>query len=90
MLTTAGGGGKRECEVFIRSMQRARQSAAALGMMECILKRASPYRNQVIGDSYGKACHLSETVQYKDVKKLTEETPSTIYDRRIVSWVKQQ
>jgi acetyl/propionyl-CoA carboxylase alpha subunit len=50
-----------------------------LGMTVCILKinwRATSYRNQVIGDSYGKACHLSERDCSTSSSKLTEETPS--------------
>jgi acetyl-CoA carboxylase biotin carboxylase subunit len=68
LKATAGGGGKGmravwKDEDLLKAWDGARQeSALLLGMMECILKnrRASSYRNSGYGDSYGKACHLSE------------------------------
>jgi acetyl-CoA carboxylase biotin carboxylase subunit len=78
LKATAGGGGKGmravwKDEDLLKAWDGARQeSAAALGMMECILKtnrRASSYRNSGYWDSYGKACHLlKEIVPYKGVK----------------------
>jgi acetyl-CoA carboxylase biotin carboxylase subunit len=51
-------------EDLLKAWEGARQESAAASVMTvCILKinrRATSYRNQVIGDSYGKACHLSE------------------------------
>jgi acetyl-CoA carboxylase biotin carboxylase subunit len=44
--------------------------------LEKLIEEPRHIEIQVIGDSYGKACHLSEEiVLYRDVTK-TEETPS--------------
>jgi acetyl-CoA carboxylase biotin carboxylase subunit len=70
LKATAGGGGKGmravwKDEDLLKAWDGARQDLPLLlGMMECILKnnrRASSYRNSGYGDSYGKACHLSES-----------------------------
>ncbi|WP_432672475.1 acetyl-CoA carboxylase biotin carboxylase subunit [Flavobacterium sp. SM2513] len=88
MKATAGGGGKgmravwKEEDLF-KAWESARQEAAAAfgndGMyMEKLIEEPRHIEIQVIGDSYGKACHLSErdcSVQRRH-QKLTEETPS--------------
>lgn len=88
MKATAGGGGKgmraiwKEDELE-KAWESARQEAAAAfgndGMyMEKLIEEPRHIEIQVVGDSYGKACHLSErdcSVQRRH-QKLTEETPS--------------
>ena len=88
LKATAGGGGKgmravwKEEELF-KAWEGARQEAAAAfgndGMyMEKLIEEPRHIEIQVVGDSYGKACHLSErdcSVQRRH-QKLTEETPS--------------
>ena len=88
MKATAGGGGKgmraiwKEDEL-LKAWESARQEAAAAfgndGMyMEKLIEEPRHIEIQVVGDSYGKACHLSErdcSVQRRH-QKLTEETPS--------------
>jgi acetyl-CoA carboxylase biotin carboxylase subunit len=51
---------------FIKSLEEARQeSAAAFGndgmYLEKLIEEPRHIEIQVIGDSYGKACHLSES-----------------------------
>ena len=88
MKATAGGGGKGmraiwKEEDLLKAWESARQeSAAAFGndamYMEKLIEEPRHIEIQVIGDSYGKACHLSErdcSVQRRH-QKLTEETPS--------------
>jgi len=88
MKATAGGGGKGMREIFKeeeieRAWESARQEAAAAfgndGMyMEKLIVDPRHIEIQVVGDSYGKACHLSErdcSIQRRH-QKLTEETPS--------------
>jgi acetyl-CoA carboxylase biotin carboxylase subunit len=88
MKATAGGGGKgmraiwKEDELE-KAWESARQEAAAAfgndGMyMEKLIEEPRHIEIQVVGDSFGKACHLSErdcSVQRRH-QKLTEETPS--------------
>ncbi|MBD3582228.1 acetyl-CoA carboxylase biotin carboxylase subunit [Flavobacterium selenitireducens] len=88
MKATAGGGGKgmraiwKEDELE-KAWESARQEAAAAfgndGMyMEKLIQEPRHIEIQVVGDAYGKACHLSErdcSVQRRH-QKLTEETPS--------------
>ncbi len=88
LKATAGGGGKgmravwKEDELQ-KAWEGARQeSAAAFGndgmYMEKLIEEPRHIEIQVVGDSYGKACHLSErdcSVQRRH-QKLTEETPS--------------
>ncbi|MFY7743530.1 MAG: acetyl-CoA carboxylase biotin carboxylase subunit [Flavobacterium sp.] len=88
MKATAGGGGKgmraiwKESELE-KAWESARQEAAAAfgndGMyMEKLIEEPRHIEIQVVGDAYGKACHLSErdcSVQRRH-QKLTEETPS--------------
>lgn len=88
MKATAGGGGKGMREIFKedelqKAWESARQEAAASfgndGMyMEKLIVDPRHIEIQVVGDSYGKACHLSErdcSIQRRH-QKLTEETPS--------------
>ena len=88
MKATAGGGGKgmraiwKEDELD-KAWESARLEAAAAfgndGMyMEKLIEEPRHIEIQGVGDSYGKACHLSErdcSVQRRH-QKLTEETPS--------------
>ena len=88
LKATAGGGGKGmravyELEQFQAAWDSARQEAGAAfgndGMyMEKLIVEPRHIEIQIIGDSTGKACHLSErdcSVQRRH-QKLTEEAPS--------------
>ena len=88
LKATAGGGGKGmravwKHEELLKSWESARQEAAASfgndGMyMEKLIEEPRHIEIQIVGDSFGKACHLSErdcSVQRRH-QKLTEETPS--------------
>lgn len=88
LKATAGGGGKGmravwKEEELLKAWESARQEAAAAfgndGMyMEKLIEEPRHIEIQVVGDAYGKACHLSErdcSVQRRH-QKLTEETPS--------------
>ena len=88
LKATAGGGGKGMRAVWAKEDLRelwdsARQEAFACfgndGMyMEKLIEEPRHIEIQIIGDSFGKACHLSErdcSVQRRH-QKLTEEAPS--------------
>ena len=88
LKATAGGGGKGmravwKKEDLLKAWESARQeSAAAFGndgmYLEKLIEEPRHIEIQVVGDSFGKACHLSErdcSVQRRH-QKLTEETPS--------------
>ena len=88
LKATAGGGGKGmravwKPEDLLKAWESARQEAGAAfgndGMyMEKLIEEPRHIEIQVIGDSFGKACHLSErdcSVQRRH-QKLIEETPS--------------
>jgi acetyl-CoA carboxylase biotin carboxylase subunit len=88
LKATAGGGGKGmravwKQEDLLKAWEGARQeSAAAFGndgmYLEKLIEEPRHIEIQIVGDSYGKACHLSErdcSVQRRH-QKLTEETPS--------------
>ena len=88
LKATAGGGGKGmravwKKEDLRKAWESARQEAGAAfgndGMyMEKLIEEPRHIEIQVVGDSSGKACHLSErdcSVQRRH-QKLTEETPS--------------
>jgi len=88
LKATAGGGGKGmravwKEEELQKAWDSARQEAAASfgndGMyMEKLIEEPRHIEIQVVGDAFGKACHLSErdcSVQRRH-QKLTEETPS--------------
>lgn len=85
---TAGGGGKgmraiwKEEDLeknFESAVQEAKAAFGNGGMyMEKLIEEPRHIEIQVVGDQYGKACHLSErdcSVQRRH-QKLTEETPS--------------
>jgi len=88
LKATAGGGGKGMRAVWKKENLRdawdsARQEASAAfgndGMyLEKLIEEPRHIEIQIVGDSRGKACHLSErdcSVQRRH-QKLTEETPS--------------
>ncbi len=88
LKATAGGGGKGMRAVWKeedlrKAWEGARQeSAAAFGndgmYLEKLIEEPRHIEIQIVGDAYGKACHLSErdcSVQRRH-QKLTEETPS--------------
>jgi len=88
LKATAGGGGKGmravwKADDLLKAWESARQeSAAAFGndgmYLEKLIEEPRHIEIQVVGDAYGKACHLSErdcSVQRRH-QKLTEETPS--------------
>ena len=88
LKASAGGGGKGmravwKAEDLKDSWDSARQeSKAAFGnndmYMEKLIEEPRHIEIQIVGDSFGKACHLSErdcSVQRRH-QKLTEETPS--------------
>jgi len=88
LKATAGGGGKGMRAVLTEdklhdAWNSARQEAAAAfgndGMyMEKLILEPRHIEIQIVGDSTGKACHLSErdcSIQRRH-QKLTEETPS--------------
>ena len=85
---TAGGGGKgmravmSEEEMEAKFESAVKESSAAFGngdmYMEKLIEEPRHIEIQIVGDQYGKACHLSErdcSVQRRH-QKLTEETPS--------------
>lgn len=88
LKATAGGGGKGmravwKKEDLKKAWEDARQeSLAAFGndgmYMEKLIEEPRHIEIQIIGDQFGKACHLSErdcSIQRRH-QKLTEETPS--------------
>ncbi len=88
LKATAGGGGKGMRAVWKKEELRdawdsARQEAkAAFGnddmYLEKLIEEPRHIEIQIVGDSFGKACHLSErdcSIQRRH-QKLTEETPS--------------
>ena len=88
LKATAGGGGKGMRAVWSeddlqKAWDSARQEAKISfgndGMyMEKLIEEPRHIEIQVVGDSFGKACHLSErdcSIQRRH-QKLTEETPS--------------
>ncbi len=85
---TAGGGGKgmraifREEDLEKNFESAVKEAEAAFGnggmYMEKLIEEPRHIEIQIIGDQYGKACHLSErdcSIQRRH-QKLTEETPS--------------
>jgi len=88
LKATAGGGGKGMRAVWKKenlknAWDAARQEAmASFGndamYLEKLIEEPRHIEIQIIGDAYGKACHLSErdcSIQRRH-QKLTEETPS--------------
>ncbi|MFY0600448.1 MAG: acetyl-CoA carboxylase biotin carboxylase subunit [Cyclobacteriaceae bacterium] len=95
LKATAGGGGKgmrliQDEKGFKKGWDDARQeSAAAFGndgmYLEKFVEEPRHIEIQIIGDSNGKACHLSErdcSIQRRH-QKLTEETPSPIVTQEL-------
>ncbi len=95
LKATAGGGGKGMRAVWKEAdLQHAWESArqeskAAFGnddmYMEKLIEEPRHIEIQVVGDSYGKACHLSErdcSVQRRH-QKLTEEVPSPFMTKKL-------
>jgi acetyl-CoA carboxylase biotin carboxylase subunit len=95
LKATAGGGGKGMRYVesesnFQKAWDDARQEAAAsFGnnalYLEKFIEEPRHIEIQIIGDSKGKACHLSErdcSIQRRH-QKLTEETPSPIVSQEL-------
>lgn len=95
LKATAGGGGKGmravwKKEDLKKSWENARQEAGAAfgndGMyMEKLIEEPRHIEIQVVGDSNGKACHLSErdcSIQRRH-QKLTEETPSPFMTKEL-------
>ncbi|HMB64779.1 MAG TPA: acetyl-CoA carboxylase biotin carboxylase subunit [Eudoraea sp.] len=85
---TAGGGGKgmravwKEDEMEELFEDAVQEASAAFGngamYMEKLIEEPRHIEIQIVGDQYGKACHLSErdcSIQRRH-QKLTEETPS--------------
>lgn len=90
LKATAGGGGRgmrivRNPEEFQKAWDDARQeSAAAFGddrmYLEKYIEEPRHVEIQIVGDSKGKACHLSErdcSIQRRH-QKLVEESPSPV------------
>jgi acetyl-CoA carboxylase biotin carboxylase subunit len=95
LKATAGGGGKGmraiwKEEELEKAWESARQEASASfgndGMyMEKLIEEPRHIEIQIIGDSNGKACHLSErdcSIQRRH-QKLTEETPSPFMTKEL-------
>jgi acetyl-CoA carboxylase biotin carboxylase subunit len=95
LKATAGGGGKGmraiwKEEELEKAWESARQEASASfgndGMyMEKLIEKPRHIEIQIVGDSNGKACHLSErdcSIQRRH-QKLTEETPSPFMTKEL-------
>ena len=95
LKATAGGGGKGMRAVWTedeleKAWESARQeSKAAFNnddmYMEKLIEEPRHIEIQIVGDSFGKACHLSErdcSVQRRH-QKLTEETPSPFMNEKL-------
>lgn len=95
LKATAGGGGKGMREVWsedelLEAWESARQeSKAAFGnddmYMEKLIEEPRHIEIQIVGDSTGRACHLSErdcSIQRRH-QKLTEETPSPFMTKKL-------
>jgi acetyl-CoA carboxylase, biotin carboxylase subunit len=92
---TAGGGGKgmriiNSEEEFAKAWDDAkREAAASFGndglYLEKFVEEPRHIEIQVVGDQYGKACHLSErdcSIQRRH-QKLVEETPSPVVTQEL-------
>jgi len=88
LKATAGGGGKgmravwKEENLVAAYESAVKEASAAFGngamYMEKLIEEPRHIEIQIVGDQYGKACHLSErdcSIQRRH-QKLTEETPS--------------
>ncbi|MCL4134705.1 UNVERIFIED_CONTAM: hypothetical protein GTU68_013020 [Idotea baltica] len=92
---TAGGGGRgmriiRKDSEFQKMWDDAKmESGAAFGndglYLEKFVEEPRHIEIQIVGDSYGKVCHLSErdcSIQRRH-QKLLEETPSPVVDKKL-------
>jgi acetyl-CoA carboxylase, biotin carboxylase subunit len=92
---TAGGGGKgmriiKSADEFQKAWDDAKmESAAAFGndglYLEKFVEEPRHIEIQIVGDQYGKVCHLSErdcSIQRRH-QKLVEETPSPIISQEL-------
>ena len=92
---TAGGGGKgmraiwSEEEMEPQFASAVQEATAAFGnggmYMEKLIEEPRHIEIQIVGDQYGKACHLSErdcSIQRRH-QKLTEETPSPFMTKKL-------
>ena len=95
LKATAGGGGKGMREVWTKeefnkawdsATKEAKASFGDEGMyIEKLIEKPRHIEIQVVGDSKGRACHLSErdcSIQRRH-QKLTEETPSPFLDEKL-------
>ena len=95
LKATAGGGGKGMREVWAKeefskawdsATKEAKASFGDEGMyIEKLIEKPRHIEIQVVGDSKGRACHLSErdcSIQRRH-QKLTEETPSPFLDQKL-------
>ena len=95
LKATAGGGGKGMREVWTKeefstawdsAIKEAKASFGDEGMyIEKLIEKPRHIEIQVVGDSKGRACHLSErdcSIQRRH-QKLTEETPSPFLDEKL-------
>ena len=95
LKATAGGGGKGMREVwtkeeFSKAWDSATKEAnASFGdeamYIEKLIEKPRHIEIQIVGDSKGRACHLSErdcSIQRRH-QKLTEETPSPFLDKKL-------
>ncbi len=95
LKATAGGGGRgmrivNDDDGFQKAWDDARmESAAAFGndglYLEKFIEEPRHVEIQIVGDSFGKACHLSErdcSIQRRH-QKLVEETPSPAVDEKL-------
>ena len=95
LKATAGGGGKgmrvvlkqKDLEnAWESARQEASNSFGNEGMyIEKLIQEPRHIEIQIVGDSYGKACHLSErdcSIQRRH-QKLTEETPSPFMNNQL-------
>jgi len=95
LKATAGGGGKgmrvvnKEADFQVAWDSAKQESGAAFGneglYLEKFILNPRHVEIQIIGDKYGKVCHLSErdcSIQRRH-QKLIEETPSPIVDDKL-------
>jgi len=95
LKATAGGGGKGMREVWSKeefskawdsATKEAKASFGNEGMyIEKLIEEPRHIEIQIVGDSKGRACHLSErdcSIQRRH-QKLTEETPSPFLDEKL-------
>lgn len=95
LKASAGGGGKgmravwKEDDLLAAWESARKESKAAFGnddmYMEKLIEEPRHIEIQIVGDSTGKACHLSErdcSIQRRH-QKLTEETPSPFMTKKL-------